>query len=137
MVLERKYNLVTSPKDPYRFLPNLICLVLLASVMPCFTTGNLPHTLSIYSGMLGFSGIGSLDTYLLSVSRLTMSFVIVAVAWLVIAGVINTRFYANPDRAYFMADVSGWQSVLLWAGFVLAISKLMASSFSPFLYFQF
>lgn len=137
MVLERKYGLVTSPKDPYRFLPNLICLVLLAGVMPFFATGNLPHSLSIYSGMLGFSGIGSLDTYLLSVSRLTMTFVMVAVAWLVIAGVINTRFYANPEKPYFMADVSGWQGMLLWVGFILAISKLMASSFSPFLYFQF
>lgn len=137
MVLERKYNLVTGPSDPYRFLPNLISLILLAMVMPFFTTGSFQHSLTIYAGMFGFYGLGSMDTYLLSASRLALAFVGVAVVWLVVAGVINTRFYAHPDRVYFMADVSGWPSVLLWGGFLLAISKLVASSFSPFLYFQF
>jgi len=55
----------------------------------------------------------------------------------VLAGVNNVRFYAGNKEGYFMRHVGALHSVLLWGGFLLALSSLAANSFSPFLYFQF
>jgi alginate O-acetyltransferase complex protein AlgI len=83
------------------------------------------------------NGIGTLDLYLFGTSAMTISFALVAVVWLVVAGAINSRYYAGNKEQYFMQHVGGFSALLLWAGFALAISRLAANSFSPFLYFQF
>jgi alginate O-acetyltransferase complex protein AlgI len=75
--------------------------------------------------------------YFLGTSSLTVSFTLVAVAWLVIAGRLNLRFYAGQKDGYLMHNVSGFSAALLWAGFGIALTRLAANSFSPFLYFQF
>jgi alginate O-acetyltransferase complex protein AlgI len=105
--------------------------------MPLFFTGNLPHSLDIYAAMIGLNGLGSLDMYHFGTSAMTISFVFVALAWVAIAGRINIRYYAGNKEQYFMQNVSGAYALLLWAGFLLTISRLAANSFSPFLYFQF
>src|SRR5690606_11668024 len=64
-------------------------------------------------------------------------FVAVAILWVALAGAHNRRFYALPGSPYLMRHVQGIGSLVLWVGFALAISRLAANSFSPFLYFQF
>ena len=137
MVLERKLKLTTKITDSYNFWRNMLAVTGEVCCMPLFVTGDLSHALRIYAGMFGMNGLGSLDMYFLGTSSLTVSFTLVAVAWLVIAGTINRRYYAGHKAGYLMQNVSGFSALLLWAGFALSLTRLAANSFSPFLYFQF
>lgn len=137
MVLERKLGLTTKITDPYNFWRNILAVTAVVACMPLFITGDLSHALLIYAGMFGANGLGSLDVYFIGTSSLTVAFSLVAVAWIVGAGMINRRYYAGQQDAYLMQNVSGMSTVLLWAGFGVAVTRLAANSFSPFLYFQF
>ncbi|AQZ94193.1 MBOAT family O-acyltransferase [Halopseudomonas phragmitis] len=137
MVLERRFDLATKVTTPYRFWRNMRTFVLLNLSMPLFYTGDLRHSLEIYAGLFGFNGVGSLNGYLYGTSLMTLSFTAVGLLWISVAGRINLRYYASDGQAYFMQHVGGVQALLLWAGFLLALSRLAANSFSPFLYFQF
>ncbi|MGO1501349.1 MAG: MBOAT family O-acyltransferase [Marinobacter sp.] len=137
MFLERRYKLATSINSPYRFGRNIIAMVMVVLAMPLFVTGDLAHSIEMYAGIFGFNGIGNIDNYLYATSSTTMGFLVLAIIWLVITGYINRRFYDHDKTSYFMQHVGGWQAGLLWLGFGLAVTKLAANSFSPFLYFQF
>ena len=98
----------------------------------------LPHALQIYKALIGLNGFGSLDLYWFGTSAMTMTFTLIALLWIVVAGSINIRYYANAgQQGYFMQHVSGVGMLLLWLGFLLTLTRLAANSFSPFLYFQF
>lgn len=68
---------------------------------------------------------------------MAMAFNLVALAWLVLAGRNNVRYYAGLKDGYVMQHFGGVQALMLWSGFFVALSSLAANSFSPFLYFQF
>lgn len=137
MFIERKLNWATKVNTPYRASRNFLAVAMVIMAMPLFATGDFGHSLELYAGALGLNGIGNLDNYLYYTSATTFAFVFIAVAWVVVASVINRRFYDLKIDNYFMSHVGGLQAVLLWAVFGLSITKLAASSFSPFLYFQF
>ncbi|PKM29744.1 MAG: membrane-bound O-acyltransferase family protein [Gammaproteobacteria bacterium HGW-Gammaproteobacteria-11] len=137
MVLERRFGLATKINTPYNFWRNARTFLLLNLSMPLFYTGDLRHSLDIYAGLLGFNGLGSLEGYMYGTSLMTLSFLLVGLAWMVIASRINLRYYANEGQPYFMQHVGGFSALLLWVGFVIALTRLAANSFSPFLYFQF
>lgn len=137
MVLERRYGYVTDITSPYSFIKNLIAVWLVIAVMPLFVTGDAGQAWTIYQGMVGLNGFGDISRYVLATSQLNMAFVGIALAWIAIAGFMNRRFYTWPDRPYLMQSVAGVQAILLWVAFSLAITRLAANSFSPFLYFQF
>jgi len=137
MVTERKLGIATKITTPYNLWRNLRTFFLIIVSMPLFFTSNLAHSIEIYKAMFGFNGTGNLDLYVLGASKMAMSFALVAVAWLILSGINNVRFYAGNKEQYFMRHVGGLKMLLLWAGFALALSSLAAHSFSPFLYFQF
>ncbi|MCP5163044.1 MAG: MBOAT family protein [Hahellaceae bacterium] len=150
MVIERKFGWATHLGTPYQLHRNLIAMTLVLCIMPMFITGNLAHSIDIYTGMFGFRSLGSLDYYILSTSKMTLAFVVLGFIWIVIAGMINRRFYAQhatqkkaaaptqtSELTYFMQSVRGTGAVFLWMGFGVAVTRLAANSFSPFLYFQF
>ena len=83
------------------------------------------------------NGVGSLSGYVYGASIMSMCFVVIGLAWIAVAGRINLRYYANETQPYFMQHVGGLSALLLWLGFALALTRLAANSFSPFLYFQF
>lgn len=136
MVIERRLGLATDIKSPYRLSRNIFAMILVLICMPFFITGDLGHSISIHMGMFGLRSLGSVDYYMYTTSLMALSFVLVAIAWIVLAGAINRRFYAGV-QGYFMHTVQGVSAVLLWVGFGLAVTRLAANSFSPFLYFQF
>lgn len=105
--------------------------------MPLFITANTYHSMEIYAGAFGLNGLGSLDTVMIGTSKMTLAFLLVSVIWLVVTGFINRRFYRLKQDVYVMSHVSRGQALILWGAFGLAVTKLAASSFSPFLYFQF
>lgn len=137
MVIERRLGIATKLTTPYNFWRNARTFLLLNLSMPLFYTGDLRHSMDIYAGLLGVNGIGSLSGYVYGASLMTMGFVAVGLAWIAVAGRINTVYYANRKQPYFMQHVGGMSALLLWVGFALAITRLAANSFSPFLYFQF
>jgi alginate O-acetyltransferase complex protein AlgI len=137
MLLERRFNITTKIDSPYRFGRNLIAVVMVIQAMPLFITGDLGHSIELYAGWFGFNGIGTVDNYFYATSSMTLAFMILGIIWLVVTGYINRQFYGRDNSRYFMQHVGGWQAGLLWFGFGLAVTKLAANSFSPFLYFQF
>jgi alginate O-acetyltransferase complex protein AlgI len=137
MLAERKFKLVTKIRGPYKLWRNLLAVTLVVGVMPFFITGDFAHGLRIVAGMFGLNGLGSLDAYFVNTSNMTVAFTLVALAWVVVAGRINLRFFNHDQKQYVMQHVGGLGALLLWAGFGISITRLAANSFSPFLYFQF
>lgn len=137
MVLERRLRIATKVTTPYNVWRNARTFFLLNLSMPLFYTGDLRHSLDIYAGLLGMNGVGSLSGYVYGASIMSMCFVVIGLAWIAVAGRINLRYYANETQPYFMQHVGGLSALLLWLGFALALTRLAANSFSPFLYFQF
>ena len=137
MYFERRYNWATNINSPYKLSRNLLAVAMVVMAMPLFSTGDLAKSIEIYGGAIGMNGIGNLDNYLYYTSATSFAFVFIAVGWIVVASVINRRFYDLKPETYFMSNVGGVQAALLWVAFGLSVTKLAASSFSPFLYFQF
>lgn len=137
MVIERRLGLATKVSTPYHFWRNVRTFLILNLSMPLFYTADLQHSLDIYAGLMGLNGLGSINNYLYGTSLLSFGFLIFGVAWMVIAGRINVRYYTSNQQHYFMQHVGGINALLIWAGFAVALTRLSANSFSPFLYFQF
>jgi alginate O-acetyltransferase complex protein AlgI len=138
MVVERRFNLSTRLGSPYRFLRNARTMLLAALSMPLFFTNDLAHSLQIYAALFGMNGLGNLDLFVLGASQLSLAFIFLAIAWVVLAGRHNLRFYAGtPTTPSTVRRVSGWNAMWLWLGFAISLTSLAAHSFSPFLYFEF
>ncbi|UYZ83294.1 membrane-bound O-acyltransferase family protein [Entomomonas sp. E2T0] len=137
MALERVFGVATKLNTPWKFLRYIRAVFLVLLAMPLFFTSNLNHSIDIYGSLFGLNGFGDLDIYIYGSSRMTVAFLAITVLWTLIAGIINKRYYLGNKDNYFMQRATGFNSLLLWAGFLLALSSLAANSFSPFLYFQF
>ncbi|EKF74404.1 alginate o-acetyltransferase AlgI [Alcanivorax hongdengensis A-11-3] len=137
MVVERRLGWVTDKGAPYSVWKNIGTLCFLWFIWPLFLTGNVPDATRIMKGLLGFNGVGGLHNMVLWASPMTIFFCVVAIAWERTAGFYNKRFYLGLNSGNVFQDISGWRVPLLWAGFALAVTRLSAESFSPFLYFQF
>lgn len=135
--IETRYNLGTDHRTPYNFPRHMFNVLLVTISMPLFCTGDLGHSLHIYAGTFGLNGFGNVDSYIYATSKMTLAFLALSVGWVIIAGYLNRQFYTSQKETYFMKEVTGWKNLLLWVGFALAISKLSATAYSPFLYFQF
>ncbi|ERP86935.1 O-acyltransferase [Alcanivorax sp. P2S70] len=137
MVLERRLGWVTSMSTPYSLWRNYRALAYLWLIWPLFLTGNLADAGRIMGGLVGLNGVGSLHNLSLWVSPMTLFFCVVALVWDRVSALYNKRYYLGIDKENVFQDVSGWRVPLLWGGFALAVTRLSAESFSPFLYFQF
>ena len=137
MVLERRLGWVTTMSTPYSLWKNYRALAFLWFIWPLFLAGNVDDAWRIMSGLLGMNGWGSLHNLALWVSPMTLFFCLVAMFWDRASAYYNKRFYLGIDKSNVYQDVSGWRVPILWCGFALAVTRLSAESFSPFLYFQF
>ena len=137
MVVERRLGWVTGMSAPYSVWKNYRALAYLWFIWPLFLTGNMADAWRIMAGLLGMNGWGSLHNLSLWVSPMTLCFCALAFFWDRVSAFYNKRFYLGLDKGNVFQAVSGWRVPLLWAGFVLAVTRLSAESFSPFLYFQF
>ncbi|MBQ0711603.1 MAG: MBOAT family protein [Porticoccus sp.] len=139
MVLERKLNIATKNRDKYSAIKNIRTLMLLIGVMPFFMGGNLTGSFYLYGGMLGLRGWGSVDKLIINVGTISILFMFASVVWCVLSGYIEKKYTATiKDKpSYFMKNVGVYESCFIWFFFLISLSKLSASSFSPFLYFQF
>ncbi|WP_290522958.1 MBOAT family O-acyltransferase [Alcanivorax sp.] len=137
MVLERRLGWVTTMSTPYSLFRNYRAQAFLWFIWPLFLAGNIPDAWRMMSGLLGLNGLGSLHNLTLYVSPMTLFFCLVAFVWERGSAYYNKRFYLGLDESNVFQDVSSWRVPILWCGFALAVTRLSAESFSPFLYFQF
>ena len=129
-----KEKLGRKPMTAWLTIPGTMILVIVGWVM--FRADHVSDAFRMYAGMLGLNGVGLSDT----------------LAWQVKPSVLLTMLlatvivYLAPWWGERMGDVGGKllrpvpvviATVLLLPLFVLAIMKLSAQSYTPFLYFQF
>ncbi|WP_028079364.1 MBOAT family O-acyltransferase [Solimonas soli] len=124
----------------HRWAPTLL-FVVLGWVM--FRADHVGVAWTFYKAMFSFDGAGLSDVYASSITQLQLATMALAVVVLVVRGV---AVHTPPRRPPLPAGrfslvghgVAQWTAhALIWPLFALAVLKLSAQSYSPFLYFQF
>jgi len=122
------------PSPAWLTIPGTMLLVMLGWVM--FRADNVQDAFRMYKGMFGLNGLGLSDTLAWQVRGSELATMLIALLLVYVAPLWGNR----------VGDVAGQllrprlvtlATVLLMPLFVLAILKLSAQSYTPFLYFQF
>jgi alginate O-acetyltransferase complex protein AlgI len=117
----------------WRWAPTLL-IVMLGWVM--FRAEHVGDALRLYAAMFRFDGLGLGESYAASVTRLQVATLVLAFAVIALRGWRSRQVsagVAGTPLAPRALLVTGVLPVL----FALAVLKLSAQSYSPFLYFQF
>lgn len=117
-----------------RWAPTLL-FVVLGWVM--FRADHVGVALAFYRAMFSFDGQGLSETMSGSITSLQTTTLLLAIAVLAWRGATAGRPSRPPLRAALTQRVFGLVQWLIWPLFVLAVLKLSAQRYSPFLYFQF
>ncbi len=124
-----------SPYPKLIAMPLTFLFVMIGWVL--FRATDVTAAIGVYQGMLGMNGFGLSNDIAWSISRLQYATLIIAY---IIVFVAPYSFHAvktakvNPNWA---AELSLKSQVAICFLMILAVCKLIAQSFSPFLYFQF
>ena len=122
------------PSPAWLTIPGTLLLVMLGWVM--FRADNVSDAFRMYRGMFGFNGLGLSDTLAWQVRGSELATMLLA----------SVLIYVAPWWGRRVGDVGGvllrpraatLATLALLPLFVLAILKLSAQSYTPFLYFQF
>jgi len=119
-----------------RFRPHRWALTLLFVVLGwvMFRSDNVGVALRMYGAMFRFDGAGLSDVYASVISSLEIATLLLAVTVAAVTGTMSLRPTSQPPlRAHGHLAMQ----LMIWPLFLLAILKLSAQSYSPFLYFQF
>lgn len=120
---------------PWRWAPTFL-FVVLGWVM--FRADHVGVALTFYASMFRFDGAGLSDVYASSITQLQLATLLLAIVVLAVRGaqVVGSHPPMPPLRParWRVASAAQW---LVWPLFLLAVLKLSAQSYSPFLYFQF
>jgi alginate O-acetyltransferase complex protein AlgI len=117
-----------------RWAPTFL-FVVLGWVM--FRADNVGVAMNLYGAMFSFDGTGLSETFGSSITHLQLATLLLAVIVLIWRGAIAGRPERPPLRPQMAQRVFSLAQWLVWPLFVLAVLKLSAQSYSPFLYFQF
>lgn len=124
------------PNDAPGFRPHrwalTFLLVILGWVM--FRAKSVSDALQLYQAMFSFRGAGLSDVYAGSITSLQVATLLLAIVVTAITGAASLRPAPRPPLLAHGHLTLQW---LVWPVFLLAILKLSAQSYSPFLYFQF
>jgi alginate O-acetyltransferase complex protein AlgI len=122
---------------PWRWAPTLL-FVVLGWVM--FRADNVGVAWTFYKAMFGFDGAGLSDVFGSSITQLQLATLALAIVVLIVRGAVvqheSSTAPRPPIRTARLRVMSAAQW-LVWPLFLLAVLKLSAQSYSPFLYFQF
>jgi alginate O-acetyltransferase complex protein AlgI len=99
-----------------------------------FRSENVGAAMRMYGAMFSFDGQGLSDVYAGTITSLEMATLALAIGVAAVAGATSRR--PAPLPPVFVHRHAAMQ-VLVWPLFLLAVLKLSAESYSPFLYFQF
>jgi alginate O-acetyltransferase complex protein AlgI len=133
LCVERVFGVKPDPSRfrPHRWLPTLL-IVVLGWVM--FRSDNVGAALRMYEAMFRFDGAGLSDVYASAITSIEIATLLLAIAVTAYTGTTSRR--PAPLPPVFVHRHAATQ-FLIWPLFLLAILKLSAQSYSPFLYFQF
>ncbi len=119
----------------WRWAPTLL-FVMLGWVM--FRADNVGVALNLYQAMFGFDGAGLSDVFASSITRLQLATLLLAAVVLIVRGAaVHSQAQRPPLQVGARAGFASAAQWLVWPLFLLAVLKLSAQSYSPFLYFQF
>jgi alginate O-acetyltransferase complex protein AlgI len=91
--------------------------------------------IDMYAGMAGLQGWGITDRLAWQLPPLSLTALAAGVATIYAAPYLSNPSPDTPD--YHTRDWPVWVQIALIFGMVLAVTRLAAQSYSPFLYFQF
>jgi len=133
LCIERKLGV---KPDPSRFRPHRWLLTFLVVVVGwvMFRSENLGAAMRMYGAMFRFDGAGLSDVYAGSITSIEIATLALAIAVAAVAGATSRR--PAPLPPVFVHRHAAVQ-LMVWPLFLLAVLKLSAESYSPFLYFQF
>ena len=136
LVIERlmKEAKLWKPGPAWLTIPGTMILVIVGWVM--FRADNVPDAFRMYRGMLGLNGISLSDTLAWQVRPSELLTMLIAGVLIYVAPLWGARVGDVGSRLLRPGPVVG-ATVALLPLFVLAIMKLSAQSYTPFLYFQF
>jgi alginate O-acetyltransferase complex protein AlgI len=121
----------------WRWAPTFL-FVVLGWVM--FRAESVATAVDFYEAMFRFDGAGFSDVYASSITQLQLATMAVAIAVLIVRGAMvhgETAAAPRPPIRAARLRAMGAAQWLVWPLFLLAVLKLSAQSYSPFLYFQF
>jgi alginate O-acetyltransferase complex protein AlgI len=114
-----------------------LLIVMLGWVM--FRVDTLGQAVSFYQGMIGMNGIAISDRLDWQISRQALTFLIIGWALVYIHG--RWFDFRTPIDGQVAMRTDGYKrpiaAICACGVFLLAVTKLSAASYSPFLYFQF
>ena len=122
------------PRPAWLTIPGTMLLVILGWVM--FRADNVPDAFRMYKGMLGLNGVGLSDTLGWQVRPSELITMLIAAVLVYVAPVWGHRV-GDVGSKLLRPGPAVVATVALLPLFVLAIMKLSAQSYTPFLYFQF
>ena len=122
--------------DASRFRPHRWALTFLVVVLgwDMFRSENVGAALRMYGAMFRFDGAGLSDVYASAITSIELATLALAIAVAALTGATSLRPAPRPP-VFAHGHVAA--QFVIWPLFVLAILKLSAESYSPFLYFQF
>ncbi len=136
LALERRMKeaKLWQPSPAWLTIPGTMLLVILGWVM--FRADNVPDAFRMYRGMLGLNGVPLSDTLAWQVRPSELITMLIAAALIYVAPVWGNRVGDVGSRLR-QPNLAVVATIALLPLFVLAIMKLSAQSYTPFLYFQF
>ncbi len=115
-------------------LPITMLFVIIGWVM--FRAPDIGTAFGFYGGMIGVYGFGLSDETLWQIRYFDLLFLAIGVALVYLEPVFSRRFWAAPVAVLPLRRATLARAAMVGLSFV-AVLKLAADSYSPFLYFQF
>ncbi|GGS26012.1 MBOAT family O-acyltransferase [Deinococcus knuensis] len=122
------------PSPAWLTIPGTMILVIIGWVM--FRADSVPDAFRMYRGMLGLNGMGLSDTLAWQVKPSVLVSMVLAAVLVYLAPYWGNRV-GDVGSRLLRPRLAVGATVVLLPLFVLAIMKLSAQSYTPFLYFQF
>ncbi|MDX1456346.1 MAG: MBOAT family protein [Marinobacter sp.] len=136
LAIERMLGVSASPAG-FRVSRWLLTFLFVMLGWVTFRASDIGEAWQFYLALFSFDGIGLSSAYLQGIRDLNVA--MLGLAYVVIA-MMGLREHLNrrwPDIGYLVSGLRVLAPMLLLPMFLLAVLKLSAESFSPFLYFQF
>lgn len=136
LTVERALGFKNASWSRWMMAPTLLAIILGWVI---FRADTLSHALSFYQGMMGLNGFAVSDVLQWQITRQSITFMFIG--WIVIFLAPKYLEFRQPIKESVAMKTSGYQKPVVVGVtvfcFVLAVTKLAADSYSPFLYFQF
>ncbi len=124
-------------RSPYPRLlawPITILLVMIGWVM--FRAHTVGEAFNVYEGMAGLNGLGVTAEFAWKIKGLELAMLFIGIALVFCEGFVRRRFFVGKLPVIGLSRAS-LANIALCALTAVAVLKLSADAYSPFLYFQF